>query len=170
MLSQKMVDSLNEQINKELYSAYLYQEFANYYGEVGLDGYQNWFAVQAKEELAHAMIFVDYLIANSKPVQFKAIDDPSTEIKSFRDPLVKALAHERVITASINELYGLAGEEKDYRTQQILDWFVKEQYEEEVNSDELITQYDLFGEDKRSLWEMNNELKSRQFTAPDLQL
>ncbi len=170
MLSEKMVDLLNEQINKELYSAYLYQEFANYYGEVGLDGYQNWFSVQTREELAHAMAFINYLIDNGKVVRFKGIDNPSTEINSFRDPLVKALEHERFITASINELYDLSCSEKDYRTQQLLDWFIREQYEEEVNADDLITQYDLYGEDKRSLWEMNNELKSRQFTEPDIQL
>lgn len=170
MLSEKMVELLNEQINKELYSAYLYQEFANYYGEVGLNGYQNWFSVQVKEELSHAMIFMNYLIDNGKVVQFKGIDNPSTEINSFRDPLVKSLEHERYITASINELYDLSSTEKDYRTRQLLDWFIREQYEEEVNANDLITKYDLYGADKRSLWEMNNELNARQFSEPNIQL
>ncbi len=168
MLSEKMAAAINEQINKELFSAYLYQEFANYYGKEGLDGFQNWYNVQAKEELAHAMIFVNYLIDNDKAVKFQAIEDPSRSFDSFKHPLELALEHERYITGTINNLYDLSCEDKDYRTQQILNWFIKEQYEEEVSAQDLITKYDLFGEDKRSLWELNNDLGARTFTEPVL--
>ena len=170
MLSTNMITMLNAQINKEFYSAYLYQEFANYYGEVGLDGFQNWFNVQAKEELAHGMLFINYLLDNGAKVDLKAIEDPSQTFVDFKAPLTAALEHEKEITKSINALYECAVEDKDYRSQQILDWFVKEQYEEEINASDLITRYELFGEDKRSLWEINNELKNRSYSEPNIDM
>lgn len=169
MLSEKMIEKINEQINKEFFSAYLYQTFANYYGVEGLEGFKNWYNVQAKEEMAHAMIFVEYLIENDAKVRFSAIDDPTVEIEGFADPLKKALEHEKLITASINDLYDLAVSDRDYRTQQVLNWFIKEQHEEEVTAADLITRYNLFGEDRRSLWEMNASLASRTFTPPTLE-
>lgn len=169
MLSEKMIEKINEQINKEFFSAYLYQTFANYYGVKGLEGFQNWYNVQAKEEMAHAMIFVEYLIENDANVHFTAIADPTVPLNDFREPLTRALAHEREITASINDLYDLSVSDRDYRTQQVLNWFIKEQHEEEVNAADLITRYDLFGEDKHSLWEMNQSLAARTFVPPTLE-
>ena len=121
---------LNEQINKEFYSAYLYLDFANYYAAVGLDGFENWYRVQAQEERDHAMLFYQYLQNNGEGVTFEAIAKPEWERVDHMTPLKKALEHEKLVTASINAIYAAAYEVKDFRTMQMLDWFIKEQGEE----------------------------------------
>lgn len=168
MLSEKMAKAINEQINKEFFSAYLYLEMANYYADESLDGFRNWFTVQAKEEVSHGMIFVNYLLDHSCKVELETIDKPGQAYKDYKEPLEASLAHEKEITASINKLYKLADEENDYRTRQILDWFVREQYEEEVNAQDLIDRYEIFGEDKHALWEMNQDLAGRDFVEPTI--
>ena len=116
---------LNEQINKEFYSAYLYLDFANYYAAVGLDGFENWYRVQAQEERDHAMLFYQYLQNNGEGVTFEAIAKPEWERGDHMTPLKKALEHEKLVTASINAIYAAAYEVKDFRTMQMLDWFIK---------------------------------------------
>lgn len=117
---------LNEQINKEFYSAYLYLDFANYYASVGLDGFENWYRVQAQEERDHAMLFYQYLQNNGEGVTFEAIAKPEWERDDHMTPLKRALAHERLVTAGIDAIYAAAYDVRDFRTMQMLDWFIKE--------------------------------------------
>jgi len=141
MLSRKIVDMLNAQVNAEFYSAYLYLDMANYYKDEGLDGYANWYKIQAQEERDHAVLFMEYLQQNGEKVILEAIDKPDKEFKEFIDPLKAGAEHERVVTALINDIYAVAYEEKDFRTMQFLDWFVKEQAEEEESADDNVKKF-----------------------------
>ena len=170
MLDKKVADLLNTQVNKEFYSAYLYLQFANFYVEKGLNGFANWYRVQAQEERDHALLFYQYLQNNSIKVTFEAIDKPKCDLKEHIDPLKAALAHEKYVTELINTIYAAALENHDYRTMQLLDWFVKEQGEEEKNATDMVTKMELFGSDMKSLYMLNNELKSRVYAAPSLVL
>lgn len=170
MLSEKVKTLLNEQINKELYSAYLYLDFSNYYQEEGLEGFANWYYVQAQEERDHAMLMLKYLQNNSCHITLETIEKPDKVMKSLKDPLVFGLEHEQYVTSLIHDIYDAAHEDKDYRTMQFLDWFVKEQGEEEKNSEDMIRKYELFGTDPRSLYLLDSELKSRTYQAPSLTL
>ena len=118
---------INEQINKEFYSAYLYLDFANYYAAAGLDGFENWYRVQAQEERDHALLFFQYLLNNGVAVSFGAIDAPDWTRGDHMTPLKKALEHEQYVTSLINGIYAAAYDDRDFRTMQLLDWFVKEQ-------------------------------------------
>lgn len=168
MLHKSVAKLLNEQINKEFYSAYLYMDMANYYSYESLSGFENWFFVQLQEERDHALLFRKYLLNNGEVVNFAAIDAPSFKYENFREPLVMALEHEQFVTASINTIYEEAYNIRDFRTMQFLDWFIKEQGEEEKNSDDNIKKYDLFGNDSKGLYTLDNELKARIYTAPTL--
>ncbi len=170
MLNQEVVQKLNEQINKELYSAYLYMDMANYYSEKSLVGFENWFFVQMQEERDHALLFRQYILNNGEIVKLDAIAAPDKEYKSYNDPLVMALEHEQFVTASINDIYEVAYKNKDFRTMQFLDWFIKEQGEEEKNTDDLVKRFELFGKDSKGLYMMDNELKMRIYTPPSLVL
>ena len=156
---------LNEQINKEFYSAYLYLDFANYYAAVGLDGFENWYRVQAQEERDHAMLFYQYLQNNGEGVTFEAIAKPEWERGDHMTPLKKALEHEKLVTASINAIYAAAYEVRDFRTMQMLDWFIKEQGEEEKNAADLITKMDLFGGDSKGLYMRHQFLRGTGTTG-----
>ncbi len=170
MLDAKVAELLNDQINKEFYSAYLYLDFSVYYSEQGLDGFANWYKVQAQEERDHAMLFLQYMQNNDCPVTLEAIAKPDKEFSSFADPLNAGYEHEQYVTDLIHTIYEAAAEVKDYRTMQFLDWFVKEQGEEETNASELIRKFDLFGSDPRSLYLLDSELSSRTYSAPSLTL
>ncbi|MDY0288743.1 MAG: ferritin [Sphaerochaeta sp.] len=170
MIDKKIVTLLNEQINKEFFSAYLYLDMANFYAHKGLVGYENWFKVQAQEEMAHAMLFRQYLINNGYAIDSTALGDPTKKYDDNKAPLLEALKHEQYVTASINAIYEQAMAHKDYRTLQFLDWFVKEQGEEEMNAEENIQKYELFGSDPKGLYLLDRELSSRVFTAPSLVL
>lgn len=166
----KVAKLLNEQINKEFYSAYLYLDFANYYASVGLDGYENWYRIQAQEERDHAMLFYQYMQNNGQTVTFDAIERPEWTRADNMAPLKKALEHEKYVTSLIDEIYLEASAAKDFRTMQLLDWFVKEQGEEEKNAADMITKMELFGSDAKGLYMLNNEMKARVYTAPSLVL
>ena len=170
MLNAKVRDLLNQQINKEFYSAYLYLDFSNYYERVGLDGFANWYRIQAQEERDHAMLFYQYLQNNSQKVVLEAIAKPDKEFTCDMDPLKAGLEHEQYVTSLINDIYAAAYEVKDFRTMQFLDWFVKEQGEEETNASDMITKMELFGTDPKSLYMLNNELAARVYSAPSLVL
>mgnify|MGYP001064062891 CR=1 FL=1 len=170
MLASTIVTLLNEQVNKEFYSAYLYLDMANFYADKGLLGYENWFKVQAQEEMSHAMLFRQYLQNNGHSVKLGAIADPSKEYADLKDPLLDALNHEEYVTKSINTIYEEAQKEKDFRTQQFLDWFIKEQGEEEMNAQENIQKFEVFGTDKRGLYLLNQELQTRVYSPPSLVL
>ncbi|WP_422478453.1 ferritin [Pleomorphochaeta sp. DL1XJH-081] len=169
MLNEKVVKLLNSQINKEFYSAYLYLDMANYYAKEGLSGFENWFVIQAQEERDHAMLFRQYLLNNGHEVKFEAIADPSKEYKGYKEPLEAALAHEQYVTDSINKIYDAAMEVKDYRTRQFLDWFVKEQGEEEMNAEDNIRKFVLAG-DGKGLFLLDQHFQARTYAAPSLVL
>ena len=161
---------LNEQINHELYSAYLYLDFANYYAAAGLDGFENWYRVQAREEQDHAMLFYQYLHNNGEKVVLAAVAAPVWAGENHLSPLKEALKHEKRVTALIDAIYAAAQEARDYRAMQLLDWFVKEQGEEEKNAADLIAKMELFGTDAKGLYMLNSELKTRAYAAPALTL
>ncbi len=169
-MNEKVHALLNQQINKELYSAYLYLDFSNYFEEAGLDGFANWYMIQAQEERDHAMLFFQYLQNESQKVTLEAIDKPDKVLNSHMDVLKAGLEHEQYVTSLINDIYAAAYEVKDFRTMQFLDWFVKEQGEEETNANDMITKMELFGSDPRSLYMLNQELGARVYSAPSLVL
>ncbi len=170
MLDKKVAELLNTQVNKEFYSAYLYLDFSNYYVEKGLDGFANWYKVQAQEERDHAMLFLQYLQNNGCSVTLDAIDKPDKVFEGYDGPLHAGYEHEQYVTALIHTIYDAAHEAKDYRTMQFLDWFVKEQGEEETNAENLIKKYELFGSDAKALYMLDNELAARVYSAPSLVL
>ena len=169
-MNEKVAALLNTQINKELYSAYLYLDIANFYDKKGLDGFANWYEIQAKEEQDHAMLMYRYLHNNGVDVTLEAIAKPDKRFETLMDPLKVGLEHERYVTSLINAIYAAAQEVNDFRTTQFLDWFIKEQGEEEKNSMDQITKMELFGDDARSLYMLNSELAARVYTAPSLTL
>lgn len=169
-MNSKISSLLNEQINKELYSAYLYVDIADYYAEQGLNGFENWFYVQAQEERDHAMLIRTYLLNNDEKITLTAISAPQLKKDELKTPLAETLAHEQTVTASINNIYAAAYEEKDFRTMQFLDWFVKEQGEEEKNATDLIRKFELFGSDSKGLYLLDQELGTRVYAPPSLVL
>ncbi|MDD5973881.1 MAG: ferritin [Spirochaetales bacterium] len=169
-MNEKVVNLLNDQINKEFYSAYLYLDMANFYSRKGLSGFANWYEIQAKEEQDHAMLMYQYLHNNDVVVTLEAIAKPDKEYTTLMDPLKAGLEHEKYVTSLINNIYAAAQEANDFRTTQFLDWFIKEQGEEEKNSTDLITKMELFGDDARSLYMLNSELAARVYSAPSLVL
>ncbi len=169
-MDKKVHELLNQQINKEFYSAYLYLQFSNYFKEIGLDGFANWYMIQAQEERDHAMLFYTYLQNEDQKVTLDAIDKPEKEITCTMDVLKAGLEHEQYVTALINDIYGAAYDVRDFRTMQFLDWFVKEQGEEETNAKDLITKMELFGTDAKGLYMLNQELGARVYSAPSLVL
>ena len=170
MLDANVAELLNVQINKEFYSAYLYLDFSNYFEEEGLDGFANWYKVQAQEERDHAMLFLQYLQNNSAKVTLEAIPKPDKELTDRLQVLRYGLEHEQYVTGLIHTLYDAAYTVKDFRTMQFLDWFVKEQGEEEKNAEDLIKKMELFGTDAKGLYMLNSELAARTNTAPSLTL
>ncbi len=169
-MNAKVHELLNDQINKELYSAYLYLDFSNYFEEAGLDGFANWYYIQAQEERDHAMLFYKYLQNENMKVTLKAIDKPDKALTSHMAVLEAGLEHEKLVTSLINNIYAEAYEARDFRTMQFLDWFVKEQGEEETNANDMITKMELFGTDAKGLYMLNQELLARVYSAPSLVL
>ncbi len=170
MLDAKVVALLNDQVNKEFFSAYLYLDFSNFYEAKGLAGFAHWYKIQAQEERDHAMLFYQYLHNNNCSVTLEAIAKPDVEMKELMDPLKAALAHEEYVTDLIHKIYAAAQQVQDFRTTQFLDWFVKEQGEEETNANNLITKMELFGSDPKGLYMLDNELAARVYAAPSLVL
>ncbi|MBO5245342.1 MAG: ferritin [Selenomonadales bacterium] len=167
-MDKKVAQLINQQVNKEFYSAYLYLDFANYCASKGLDGFANWYRIQAQEERDHAMLFYDYLHHNNVDVELEAIGKPEWDRTDVMGVLKAGLAHEEYVTSLINDIYDAAQQVKDFRTVQFLDWFVKEQGEEEANANDLITKMEMFGTDARGLYLLNSELKARVYVAPSL--
>ncbi|MDO4733056.1 MAG: ferritin [Bacillota bacterium] len=167
-MDKKVQDLLNQQVNKEFYSAYLYLDIANYYIDHDLDGFGNWYNIQAQEERDHAMLFIQYLQQNSIPVELDAIAKPDKVFQSPLEPLQAGAEHERYVTSLIHDIYEAAYSVRDFRTMQFLDWFVKEQGEEEANADAMVNKFKLFGDDPKSLYLLNQELATRVYSAPSL--
>ena len=159
---------LNQQINKEFYSAYLYLTFADFYEEQGLKGFANWYVIQSQEELAHARILRRYLLDNDWTPTMEAIAKPDLTFSKVVEPIKAAYEHEQFITASINECYAVAQKANDFRTMQLLDWYVKEQGEEEANAADLLKAVELFGGDPKNLFDLDRENAARVFVAPTM--
>lgn len=170
MIRENVAALLNNQINKEFFSAYLYLHFSNYYAAEGLDGFANWYKVQAQEERDHALLFVEYMQNNDLPVTYEAIDKPDEVLDSHMAPLKAGLKHEEYVTDLIHTIYAAAKENNDFRTTQFLDWFVMEQGEEEKNANDLIRKMELFGDDAKGLYLLDQELAARVYSPPSLVL
>lgn len=168
MLNPKIAQMLNEQINREFYSSFLYLDMSNFYYDHNLNGFGNWFGIQTQEEYAHAMLFLKYMQNNGEKVTLETIAAPDIKFTDFKHPLTAALEHEYFITKSINDIYAEAYTLKDFRTMQFLDWFVKEQGEEEQNTDDLVKRFELFGNDPKSLYLLDSELSARTYSPPSL--
>jgi ferritin len=138
MIEKAMQEAMNEQINKEMFSSYLYLSMAAYFEDKNLPGFANWMRLQADEEREHAMKFYDFILERGGKVILKAIDAPKTEWASSLEVAEEVAAHEAKVTASINALYELALKEKDYPAQVMLQWFISEQVEEEKNAAEIV--------------------------------
>ncbi|MDO4590230.1 MAG: ferritin [Slackia sp.] len=165
-MDRKVYELINDQINAELYSAYLYMSFADYYQEQGLSGYANYYMIQAAEERDHALIFRNYLHDNGEKIKLGAIACPDKQFDDFMGPLEAAYEHERYITARVNEIYAAASEVKDYRCMKFLDWFIDEQMEEETHADDMITKMRLFGSDAKALYDLDREYAARAYVTP----
>ena len=168
MLSDRIRNLINNQVNKELYSAYLYLGFSTWFEDEGLSGFANWYHIQAQEERDHAMLFFKYLQNNGHRPELEAIECPNQEFEKPIDVLKAGMNHELYVTSLVNTIYDAAFEAKDYRTMQFLDWFIKEQGEEEMNADDLIKKWNLFGADPKALYELDASLASRVYSAPSL--
>jgi len=166
MLSEKMQSALNEQINAELWSAYLYLSMGMQFENSGMPGVANWFMVQFEEEQAHARIFMNYINQRGGRVILKKIDEVPTEWSTPLDAFKYTLEHEQKVTALINNLYAIAEQEKDYATRDRLVWFVSEQVEEEDNCRQLIDKFSLIGNDGMGLYSLDRELAARTYVAP----
>ncbi len=166
MLSKKMEKALNEQINKEMYSAYLYMSMSSFSTNKGLPGFANWFMVQYKEEMEHAMKIYDYVNSQGGKVKLMTIDEPPSDFKDPMDMFQKTLKHEKYVTQCINELVDLSIKEKDYATQIFLQWFVTEQIEEEGNDNEIISKLELAGSKGNGLFMIDKELGTRVYSPP----
>ncbi|MBN2713873.1 MAG: ferritin [Planctomycetes bacterium] len=166
MLSENMTKALNEQISFEIYSSYIYLQMAAWFDNKSLSGFANWMKVQAQEELAHSMIFYNYVNERGMMVEFDAIPKPKTEYVKPVDVFKSALAHEHIVTERINYLMGLAIEEKDYATKSRLDWFIDEQVEEESSAHEIIDKLELIGDHTQSLFMFDKEMAARIFNTP----
>lgn len=167
MLSEKMVNALNEQINKEIYSAYLYMSMSAYSTYIGLKGFANWFMVQYQEEMVHALKIYDYVNDQGAQVKLMTIDQPPTEFESPMEMFEKTLEHEKFVTKSINDLVDLAIKENDHATQIFLQCFVTEQIEEEANDNEIIAKLKLAGKEGNGLFMIDKELAARVFTPEE---
>ena len=170
MLDKKVAELLNQQINKEFYSAYLYLDFSNYFYDQELNGFGSWYMIQAQEERDHALLFLKYLQNNSEKPVLEAIEKPAVELKDNKQVLEEGLKHERYVTNLIHTIYEAAYDVRDFRTMQFLDWFVKEQGEEENNADGLVKKFELYGNDPRSLYMLDSEMAARVYAAPSLVL
>lgn len=166
MLSKKVEDALNAQVNAELWSAYLYLSMAHNFEADGKPGIANWFKVQFQEEQAHAEIFMNYINARGGRVWLKAIDAVDTEWATPLDAFKATLTHEQKVTSLINDLYALAETERDYATREMLNWFISEQVEEEESAQELIDKFTLIGNDGMGIYMLDQELAARTYNVP----
>jgi len=170
MLKESVAKLLNEQVNAEFYSAYLYLDFSGFFEETGLGGFANWYKIQAQEERDHAMLMVQYLHNNGVRPTLEAIKKPEHKGDTSLEILKAGLDHEQLVTSLIHNIYDEAYQAKDFRTMQFLDWFVKEQGEEEKNAEDLIRKMELFGSDGKGLYMLDSELGARVYSAPSLVL
>jgi ferritin len=162
MLSRTLEEALNRQINRELYSSYLYLGMAAYFESVNLKGFASWMLVQSNEERGHAMKFYDYIYARQGRVVLDAIEAPKSKWTSSGKVFEEVYAHEQKVTGLINNLVELATKEKDHATFEFLQWFVKEQVEEEANAALIVDKIKTLGDIPGHLFYLDHELSKRK--------
>lgn len=161
-----MAKAINEQINKEVFSAYMYQSMSAWATNKGLVGAANWFQVQVQEEMTHAQKFYNYVLQQGEEVTLMAIAAPPANFTSPKNAFVETLAHEKTITASINKLAALAQKEGDMATFVFLQWFITEQVEEESNVKAILDKIEIIGEQGPGFYMLDKELEARVFVPP----
>lgn len=166
MLNEKMEKAFNDQINKELFSEYLYLGMKSYFAEMNLQGFVNWFDVQVQEEHAHAMGMYDYVLERGGKIVLEAIDKPEIEGSTPLEIFKQVLKHEEFVTSRINALMDVADEVKDRAALSFLDWYLKEQVEEESTVGGVLATLKLIGDDKKALLMLDKDLATRVFNAP----
>jgi len=166
MIDQRMQEALNKQINAEIYSAYLYLSMSAHFQSVNLAGFANWMRVQWQEELAHALKFYDYVNERGGRVVLQAVEAPPSAWDSPLALFEHVYQHEQKVTGMINKLVDLAVEIRDHATNNVLQWFVAEQVEEEASADEVVQKLKLVGNDPSALFMIDRELAQRIFVAP----
>ncbi len=158
MIDERMQKAINEQINKELYSAYLYLSMQAYFEAEDWSGFASWMNRQAKEEQEHAMKLFNYLIERGGTIKLEALDTPKQNWERVKEVFEDSLEHEQYVTSSINSLMDLAIELKDYASVSFLQWYVDEQVEEEASVGQIVTKLSRIGEKSSALWRFDNEL------------
>jgi len=166
MISKKLEKAINAQINKELYSEYLYLSMAAYFENLNLSGFANFMRVQVQEERFHAMKFFDYVLERGGKIELEQIDKPITEFKSAMEVFEKTVEHEQFVTSSINELMELAIKEKDHAAKSFLNWYVDEQVEEEATVEAILRKLKMINGEGNGLLMMDKELAARVFNPP----
>lgn len=166
MLKKSIEKALNEQINAEIHSAYLYLSMSAYFQAQGLTGYANWMRVQFQEEMAHGTHIFDYVCERGGRVQLSPIAAVEVEFNGITDVFEKALAHEQKVTALINNLVDIAQQESDHATRSFLQWYVDEQVEEEANAEQILNNLKLINGEGQGLLMMDRELQARAFVDP----
>ena len=167
MMSQTMQDALNEQMKHEFYSSYLYLSMSAYCDGMNLPGLSRWMRAQAQEEAKHAMKIFDHILDRGGRVSLDQIDRPPAQFATPREVFDQAHRHEQQVTASINRVYGLAMDERDFASKVFLDWFVQEQVEEEKTSGLLAEQLRMVGEDRPGLLMLDRDLGQRRSGAAE---
>lgn len=166
MINKKVAKVLIDQVNKELYSAYLYLSMSAYFSNIGLLGFANWMRVQTQEEQAHAMFIYDFLINRGEKVTLASIDAAPNNWGSPLSVIEAALKHEIYVTGLINNIITVAEEAKDRATISYMNWFIDEQVEEEANAQDIISKLKLIGDDKSALYLLDKDLAARVFVQP----
>ena len=166
MISKRMQDAINAQINAELWSAYLYLSMSMDAADKGLKGVANWFAIQFKEEQDHAQIFINYMHSQGARVELAPIAAVDTEWSSAKAMFEQTLTHEQKVTSLINNLCAIAAEERDVATANRLSWFVDEQVEEEESARDIIDQLRMVEGNNYGLYMIDKELAARVYTTP----
>lgn len=163
MISKKLQTAIGEQINAEIWSAYLYLSMSAYFERQNLRGFANWMKIQWQEEMSHAIKFFDYVHSRGGQVSLKPIAAVQIDWKNPTDVFTDTLAHEQHVTSLINNLANIAVDEKDHATNSMLQWFIAEQVEEEGNAEQILVQLKMIGDNGYGLLMLDRELATRVF-------
>lgn len=166
-LSQGVQNAINDQIHHEFHSAYVYLSMSAYLEAANFTGFAKWMRMQAGEEVSHAMRLFDYVNDRNGRVQLKALEQPPADFKSVLDTFEQALQHEQKVTGMIHSLYALATKENDYATQVALEWFIREQVEEEATATKVVDRLKIAGNDGAALLMLDNEMGGREAGGED---
>lgn len=166
MITKRMEEALNQQINKEFYSAYLYLAMSAYCNKIGMPGAEHWFRMQYDEEVIHMTKMFDYVMQHGGEAHLLQIDEPPREFGSVLEIFLASLEHEQFVTKSINELLDVAVEEKDHASQVFLQWYITEQVEEEANVEDIVNRLKLAGDNGGALMMIDDKLAQRLPPSP----